>query len=171
MIAPVSLQTSLVSSSHPFLYRSVGAATEAASTSDSAVDRRLASFGESSNESGASGSRLDLPSIPDLSRRSESENSDGEEKVDDYGSAGSGSVNGTSDHEITEDVQGDRTSDQDSKEKERREEMSDLDDSVENSATNGMYQRDADSDLGRETMDVLKKSRKTKKKLEVNLEL
>ena len=133
------------------------------------MDRRLASFGESSNESGASGSRLDLPSIPDRSRRSESENSDGEEKVDDYGSAGSGSVNGTSDHGITEDVQGDRTSDQDSREKGRRQEMSDLDDSVEN--TNGMYQLDADSDLGRETMDVLKKSRKTKKKLEVNLEL
>ena len=132
------------------------------------MDRRLTRLGESSNESGASGSRLDLPSIPDLSRRSDSVGSD--EKVDDYGNTGSESMDGTSDHEMKENGQRNKTSDQDSKEKESRDEMSDMDDSVENSARNGMH-LDEDSDLERETKDVLKKNRKTKKKLEVNLEL
>ena len=171
VIAPGSLQRSLVFASHPLLYsRSVGAATEAASTSDSAMDRPLTRSGERSKESGASGSRVDLPSIPDLSRRSDSVSSDGDEKVDEYGNTGSESMDGTSDHEMKENGQRDRTSDQDSREKESRDEMSDMDDSVENSARNGMH-LDEDSDLERETKDVLKKNRKTKKKLEVNLEL
>ena len=166
--APVSLQTSLVSSSHLFVYsRPVGAATEAASTGDSAVDRKLTRLNKSSNESGASGSRLDLPSI---SRRSESVDSDGDEKVDDYDNVRSGSIDGTSDHEITENGERNRRSDRNSREEESRDEMSDMDDSVENSTSNGMH-LDEDSDLGRETKDVLKNNRKTKKKLEVNLEL
>lgn len=135
------------------------------------MDRRLTKLGECSNEPGASGSRMDFPSIPDLSQRSESENSDDDEKVDNYGDAGSGSMGGTSDHEMTETGQRDRTSDQGCREKESRDEMSDLGDTVENSATNGMH-LDVDSDdVGRETTNVLKKKRKKKKKLEVNLEL
>lgn len=170
-LAPVSLQTSGPLISSFFYSRSVGAATEAASTSDSAVDRRLTKLGECSNEPGASGSRMDFPSIPDLSQRSESENSDDDEKVDDYGDAGNGSMGGTSDHEMTENGQRDRTSDQDCREKESRDEMSDLDDTAENSASNGMHIDVGSDDVGRETMDVLKKKRKTKRKLEVNIEL
>lgn len=166
-------QTSLVSSSHPFLYsRSVGAATEAASTSDSAMDRRLTRLGESSDESGASGSRLDSPSISELSRRSESVDSEGDEKVVsgvDYGNTESGGLDGTGDYDFTENGHIDMTSDQDIREKDSRDEMNDLDDSGQNGAPNGVNV-DADNEEGRETMDVLKKNRKTKKNLEVNLD-
>lgn len=160
------------SSSHHFLYsRSVGAATEAASTTDSAMDRRLTRLGESSNESGASGSRLDLPSIPVLSRRRESADSEGEKKVvsgvDDDVNTGSGSMDGTSDHDITENGHIDRTTDQDTRD---QDEMSDLDGSVQNGAPNGVNVN-ADGEEGRETKNIGKKNRKTKKSLEVNLEL
>ena len=138
------------------------------------MGRRLTRLGESSNESGASGSRLDLPSTPDLSRGSGSVDSDGDERVvsgvDDDGNTGSGSVDGMSDHEITANGHMDRTNDQHIREKDGRDEMSDPDDSVENGASNGVNV-DADDEEGRETMDVRKKNRKTKKKLEVNLEL
>ena len=136
------------------------------------MDRRLTKLGESSNESGASGSRLDLLSTPDLSQRSGSVDSDGNERVvsgdDDYGNAENESMNGTSDHEITENGHKDRTSDQDIREKDGGDEMSDLD-SVENGAPNVMNVN-VDNEEERKTMDVLKKNRKTKKNLEVNLE-
>lgn len=156
-------------------FRSVGAATEAVSTGDSAMDRRLTRLGESSNESGASGSRLDLPTYPDLSRGSGSVDSDGDERVvsgvDDHGNTGSGSKVGTSDHEIIENGHKDRTSDQDIREKDGKDEISDQDDSVENSAPNGMNVN-IDNEEEREIMDaVLKKKRKIKKNLEVNFEL
>jgi len=148
--------------------QSVGAATEAASTSDSAMDRRLTRLGESSDESGASGSRLDSPSISELSRRSESVDSEGDEKVVsgvDYGNTESGGLDGTGDYDFTENGHIDMTSDQDIREKDSRDEMNDLDDSVQNGAPNGVNV-DADNEEGRETMDVLKKNRKTKKNLE-----
>ena len=138
------------------------------------MDRRLTRLGESSNESGANGSRLDLSSIPDLSRRSESVDSEGDEKVvsgvGDYVNTGSGSMDETSDHDITENGHIDRTTDQDIREKDSRDEMSDLDDSLQNGASNGVNV-DADNEERRETRDALKKKRKTKKSLEVNLEL
>ena len=158
-------------------FRSTGAATEAASTSDSAMDRRLTRLGEreSSNESGASSSRLDLPSTPDLSRGSVSVGSDDDERVvsgvDKHGNTGSGGKDGTSDHEIIENGHKDTTSDQDITEKDGRDEMSDQDDSVENSAPNGMNVN-VDNEEERETVDaVLKKKRKIKKNIEVNFEL
>lgn len=132
-------------------------------------------MGESSNESGASDSRLDLPSTPDLSRGSGSVDSDDDERVvsgvDDHGNTGSGSKDGTSDHEVIENGHKDRTSDQDIREKDGRDEMSDQDDSVENSAPNGMNVI-VDKEEERETVDaVLKKKRKIKKNPEVNFEL
>ena len=137
------------------------------------MDRGLARSGESSNESGASGSGLDLPFTPDLLRGSGSVDNDGDERlvrgVDDYGKTGSGSVDGTSDHEITENGHMDGTGDQDVREKDSSTVMSDLG-SVENGAPNGM-DVDVDNEEEREAMDVLKKNRKTKKNFKVNPEL
>lgn len=139
------------------------------------MDRRLARLDESSNESGASSSRLDFLSTPGLSRGSSSMDSDDDERVvsgvDNHGNTGSGSKDGTSDHEIIENGHKDRTSDQDIREKDGRDEMSDQDDSVENSAPNGMNVN-VDNEEERETVDAaLKKKRKIKKNLEVNSEL
>ena len=139
------------------------------------MDRRLTRLGESSNESGASSSHLDLLSTPGLSRGSGSMDSDDDERVvsgvDDHGNTGSGSKDGMSDHEVIENGHKDRTSDQDIREKDGRDEMSDQDDSVENSAPNGMNVN-VDNEEERETVDaVLKKKRKIKKNIEVNFEL
>lgn len=133
------------------------------------MDRRLTRLGESSNESGASGSRLDLPSTSDLSRKSGIVDSDRDERVvsgvDDLGNAENGSMDGISDLETTENGHMNRKSDQDIGEEDSRDEMSDPD-SVENGAPNGV-DRDVDNEGERETMDDLKKNRKTKKDLEV----
>lgn len=121
------------------------------------MDRGLTRLQESSQESGVSGSRHDLPSTPDPSQRSRGVESDEEEGagsgIDDQDNASSASVDGISDHETTENGHMDDISDHDTK---------------ENGGPNGMDLPEMDEEEG-VTMDIVKKKRKTKKDLEVNL--
>ncbi|KAL9962409.1 hypothetical protein ACROYT_G031510 [Oculina patagonica] len=132
----------------------VGASTEAASTSDAAMDRGLARLHESSQESSVSGSGLDLLSTPDPSQRSRSVESDEEEEAcsgtDDQDNAENGSMDGISDHEATENGHVDEISDHDTK---------------ENGGPNGIDLAEMDEEE-QGTMDIVKKKRKTKKDIE-----
>ncbi|KAJ7358996.1 Transducin (beta)-like 3 [Desmophyllum pertusum] len=89
--------------------QTVGVASEAASTSDAAMDCRLTRLGESSQESGVSGSHVDVPSIPDLSRI------DGN-GIDDHDSEENGSMDGISDDDVAENGHINGTDDRDTRE-------------------------------------------------------
>ena len=145
-----------VSSYPSFSSRTVGASTEAASTSDAAIDRGLTRLRASSQESGAS-SGQDLPSTSDSAQKSRSVEKDEEEGegsgIDDHDIVENGSMDGTSDHEARENGHIDEISDHDAKENGGLDEMN----LPELNKGGGI------------SMDVVKKNRKTKKDLEVNL--
>lgn len=144
-----------------FFSRTVGTLTEAASTSDSSMDRGLARLRESSQESGPSGSRLDLPSqrLPGPSEKSRTSESDG----DDQDNAEDGSQDGISDHDATENGHVEGINSRDIGVNDSKDEISEHD-VKENGGPNGIEM----SKEGEETIDIRQKNRKTKKSLEVN---
>lgn len=160
---PVYLTLSNGSSYSLFSLRTVGVASEAASTSDAAMDCRLTGLGESSQES------LDLPSTPDLSRI------DGN-GIDDHDSEENGSMDGISDDDVAENGHINGTDDRDTRENGHmdgtRDHECSMEETSDHAAVGGqnemqLFEIDKEGTRGK-TMDIQEKGRKTKKDLEVS---
>ena len=128
------------------------------------MDRGLARLHESSQESGPSGSRLDLPSqrLPGPSEKRRTSESDG----DDQDNVEDGSQDGISDHEATENGHIEGLNGRDTGVNGSMDEISEHDEE-EKGSPNGIDLPEMGKG-GEETIDIRQKNRKTKKSLEVN---
>ena len=164
--------------------RTVGATSEAASTSDTAMDSRLTILGESSQKPETSGSQQNLPSTPDHSRSKESAEDEHEEAMasgtDDHGSAENETMDGISDHDDTKN-ESDDESEHDATENGHVDRIRDREaaqnGSTDDTSDRGPAKRSGPSGLelfeidkkGRGAApDIPKKKRKTKKEPEVS---